>query len=158
MTLTLEIDGWKSKICFSSSHILLGHKKCGYLHGHTYAIHSKVYGKKNEQGFIIDFATLKSYLLEIASELDHRILIPEKNKYVAVEENEIRINFENKKYILPKEDCVLLPIESVSTENLAEYILEKLFNKINQHENIKKIEIGLDEGIGQGIKLEKIVG
>ena len=121
-------------------------------------IHSRVYGEKNAQGFIIDFSILKSYLLEIAGELDHRILIPEKNKNVVVEENQIRINFENKKYILPREDCVLLPIESTTTENLAEYILEKLFKKINQHDNIKKIEIGLDEGIGQGIKLEKIVG
>ncbi len=154
----LEVDGWKNKICFSSAHLIFGHKKCGFLHGHSYAIHSRVYGEKNAQGFIIDFSILKSYLLEIAGELDHRILIPENNKNVTVEENQIRINFENKKYILPREDCVLLPIESTTTENLAEYILEKLFKKINQHDNIKKIEIGLDEGIGQGIKVEKIVG
>ena len=106
----LEVDGWKNNIYFSSSHFLLGHKKCGYLHGHSYAIHSKIYGEKNKQDFIIDFSILKSYLKEIANQLDHRILIPEKNKYVTVDENEIRINFENKKYILPKEDCVLLPI------------------------------------------------
>ena len=154
----LEVDGWKNNICFSSSHLLLGHKKCGYLHGHSYAIHSKIYGEKNKQDFIIDFSILKSYLKEIANLLDHRILIPEKNKYVTFDENEIRINFENKKYVLPKEDCILLPIESATTENLAEYILDKLFEKINQHGNIKKIEIGLDEGIGQGIKIEKNVG
>jgi len=101
---------------------------------------------------------LKSYLKEIADQLDHRILIPEKNNHVKIEENEIKINFENKKYVLPKEDCILLPIKSATTENLAYYILYKLLKKINQHENIKKIEIGLDEGIGQGIKVEKIVG
>lgn len=158
MSTSLEIDGWKVNIRFSSSHILPGHKKCGFLHGHTYAIHSWIYGEKDENGYIVDFSLLKSNLKEIADKLDHRVLIPEKNNYVSVTKNEIRINTDNKNYIFPKEDCILLPIQSVTVENLAEYILKELSKKINSFKNINKIRIGIDEGFGQVACVEKIVG
>ena len=158
MSTSLEIDGWKSNIRFSSSHLLSGHKKCGFLHGHTYAIHSWVYGEKDENGFIFDFSLLKSTLREIAEKLDHRILIPEKNENVVITNKEIRINADGKSYVFPREDCVLLPIKNVTAENLAEYILEELLKNINLPKNVKKIDIGVDEGFGQGARAGKIVG
>lgn len=158
MTFSVEIDGWKTNIRFSSSHLLPGHKKCGSLHGHSYAIHSHVYGEKDEQGYVIDFSLLKSTLKEIADTLDHRTLIPEKNEYVAVAEKEIRINTDGKKYVFPRDDCVLLPLESITAENLALYILEELLKKIDLPKNVRKIEIGVDEGFGQSAMVEKILG
>ncbi len=158
MSNSLEIDGWKANIRFSSSHILLDHKKCGFLHGHTYAIHSWIYGEKDEEGYIVDFSLLKTTLKEIADKLDHRVLIPEKNDYVSVTKNEIQINTDKKNYVFPREDCILLPIHSVTAENLAEYILRELVKKINLSKNINKIDIGIDEGFGQVARAEKIVG
>ncbi len=158
MSTSVEIDGWKSDIRFSSSHLLSDHKKCRFLHGHTYAIHSHVYGEKDEQGFIVDFSLLKSALREIADKLDHRALIPEKNESVAVAKKEIRINVDGKNYVFPREDCILLPIKSATAENLAEYILERLLKKMDLPKNVKKIDIGVDEGFGQGAWAEKIVG
>ncbi|RLF42165.1 MAG: 6-pyruvoyl tetrahydropterin synthase family protein, partial [Thermoplasmata archaeon] len=40
----IEIDGWRANIRFSSAHIIPEYDKCGRLHGHTYAIHAKIYG------------------------------------------------------------------------------------------------------------------
>lgn len=154
----VEIDGWKANIRFSSSHLLSGHKKCGFLHGHTYAIKAKIYGEKDEQGFIIDFSLLKSTLREIAAKLDHRILIPEKNEFVTISNKEIIINEDKKKYVFPKEDCILLPITSATSENLADYILLDLIENIDLPKNIKKIEIGVDEGFGQEAWISKVVG
>lgn len=158
MTFRLEIDGWKSGIRFSSAHILPGHKKCGALHGHTYAIHAKICGEKDQQDFVIDFAIVKSSLRKIADQLDHTILIPEKNKYVVSDEKEIRIAFDGKKYVFPREDCILLPMKSVTAENLAEFVLEELLKEIDFPKNVKKLEIGVDEGFGQGAWAEKVVG
>lgn len=158
MSFLLEIDGWKKNIVFSSAHLLFGHDKCGFLHGHTYAIHAKVYGNKNKDEFVIDFSILKSYLREIADSLDHKLLLPEKNEYLTKNPNEIIIDINQKKYILPKVDCILLPIDSITAENLADYILDQFAKKIEITENIKKIVIGLDEGFGQGVAVEKLVG
>lgn len=158
MSYLLEIDGWKNNIRFSSAHMIFDHDKCGFLHGHTYAIHLKVFGEKDKNGFIIDFSILKSALKKIADQLDHRVLIPEKNDFVTINNNEIEICHEEKKYILPKMDCVILPIKSSTVENLSEYLLENLLSQLTITKNIKKICLGLDEGFGQGTVVEKIVG
>ena len=158
MLSSIKIDGWKNNIRFSSGHLLSGHKKCGFLHGHSYAIHSQVYGEKDKQGFIIDFTKLKKILREISDTLDHKMLIPEKNINVSIKETEINIKLKDKEYKFPKEDCIILPIITTTVENIALYILEELLKKIDLTDNIKRIEIGVDEGIGQGVIVGKTVG
>ena len=156
--MKIQIDGWKQNITFSSAHILPGHEKCGRMHGHTYAISVRVYGGINKNGIIMDFSFLKTVLRDIAEKLNHMVLIPEKNPAVVAEETEIKLSIDDKKYVFPKEDCLLLPIKAITSENLAEYVLKILIQKIKPNKNIQKIEIGIDEGFGQGAKVEKIVG
>jgi len=158
MVYILEVDGWKSGIRFSSAHLLPGHKKCGVLHGHTYAVHAKLYGEKDKQDFVIDFSIVKSSLRKISDRLDHKILIPKKNTYFQINDEEIQVAFDGKKYVFPKKDCILLPIKNATAENLAEFILVELLKEMDIPENIKKLEIGVDEGFGQGAWFEKIVG
>lgn len=151
------IDGWKSNIRFSSTHIIPEYKKCGRLHGHTYAVHIRLTGDPDENGIIIDFSFLKELIKEIINELDHRILIPKNSKVVKFNKNSniIEMTSLDKKYIFPSEDCILLPISSTSAENLANYILEKVLEKISLNKRIKNIEIGVDEGFGQGARIIK---
>ena len=151
------IDGWKSNIRFSSIHIIPEYKKCGRLHGHTYAVHIRLTGDPDENGIIIDFSFLKELIKEIINELDHRILIPKNSKVVKFNKNSniIEMTSLDKKYIFPSEDCILLPISSTSAENLANYILEKVLEKISLNKRIKNIEIGVDEGFGQGARIIK---
>ena len=158
MTYILEINGWKSGIRFSSAHLLPGHKKCSVLHGHTYAIHAKFYGEKDKQDFVIDFSIVKSTLRKIADRLDHTVLIPENSTYVETGDKEIQVVFDSKKYVFPREDCILLPIRNVTAENLAEFILEEFLKEAPPPQNVKKIELGVDEGYGQGAWIEKNVG
>ena len=158
MAYILEVDGWKSGVRFSSAHLLPGHKKCSVLHGHTYAIHAKFYGEKDKQDFVIDFSIVKSSLRKIADRLDHMVLIPITNTYFEIADKEIQAAFDGKKYVFPKNDCVLLPMNSVTAENLAEYVLEELLKEIDLPKNVKKLVIGVDEGFGQGAWFEKVVG
>jgi 6-pyruvoyltetrahydropterin/6-carboxytetrahydropterin synthase len=152
------IDGWKSNIRFSSAHIIPDYEKCGRLHGHTYAVHVKIVGEPDEKGIIMDFSILKDILKEIVNELDHKILIPEKSNLVTIkkEDKSIKMLILKKQYVLPIEDCVLLPIDSTSAENLAKYILDKVLKKI-QFDRLDSIEIGVDEGFGQGARIVKIL-
>jgi len=158
MGYIIEIDGWKSKVKFSSAHLLPGHKKCSILHGHTYAIHAKFYGEKDRQDFVIDFSIVKSLLRKIADQLDHRILIPKTNMNVKIDDKEIHIIFDDKKYVFPKNDCVLLPMDSTTAENLSEFILNELVKELDIPNNVKKLKIGVNEGFGQGAWFEKVVG
>ena len=47
---------------------------------------------------------------------------------------------------------------NTTAENLAEYILNELLAKNSLPKNIKRLEIGVDEGYGQGAWVEKIIG
>jgi 6-pyruvoyltetrahydropterin/6-carboxytetrahydropterin synthase len=155
----IYIDGWKSNICFSSAHIIPDYEKCGRLHGHTYAVHVKIVGEPDKKGIIMDFSLLKDILKKIVNELDHRILIPEKSSLVTIkkEEKSIKMVTLKKQYILPMEDCILLPIDSTSAENLAHYILNRALEKITASKRIKSVEVGVDEGLGQGARVTKIL-
>ncbi|MEA2056016.1 MAG: 6-pyruvoyl tetrahydropterin synthase family protein [Candidatus Thermoplasmatota archaeon] len=157
MTSYIYIDGWKTNIRFSSAHIIPEYEKCGRLHGHTYAVHVKIFGKPDEKGIIMDFSVLKDILKKIVNELDHRVLIPRKSSVVTIkkENDSIKIVSLKKTYVFPIIDCALLPISSTSAENLAQYILDKVVEKIPLSNQIENIEIGVDEGFGQGARMSK---
>jgi len=157
MSSFIYIDGWKSNIRFSSAHIIPEYEKCGRLHGHTYAVHIKISGKPDDKGIIMDFSIVKDSLKKIVNELDHMILIPEKSNAVKIEkENDnVKISFLGKTYVFPLNDCIFLPINSTSAENLSKFLLEKFLKKISFPENIDLIEIGVDEGYGQGSRISK---
>jgi len=158
MSTYIEIDGWKSNIRFSSAHIIPEYEKCGRLHGHTYAVHIKISGEPDDKGIIIDFSILKNILKKISSELDHRILIPEKSKAINFEKDKksVKIKSLGNEYIFPLNDCFFLPIDSTSAENLASYILNTILKKLSLPNNVDGIEIGVDEGYGQGARISKI--
>ena len=147
--MELFIDGWKSHICFSAAHIIQDCGKCSRLHGHTYALHAKILGELNEGGILIDFTDIKKALRDIANELDHHVLIPQ-IMVTKKTHQEIIVEMDKKKYILPPEDCLILPLHSSTAEHLAQYILDKLCNTLTFPPHVHCISLGIDEGIGQG--------
>jgi len=153
----IEIDGWSANIRFSSAHIIPEYNKCGRLHGHTYAIHAKIYGKPSENGIIVDFRLIKNILKSISETLDHRMLIPSESPIVKVLDDRVEIVNGGKIYIFPKGDCAILPIKSTSAENIAAYILDEVIKRIKDENlnNVEEIEIGVDEGFGQGARVRK---
>lgn len=157
MNSYITIDGWKSNIRFSSAHIIPEYEKCGRLHGHTYAVHIKIFGKPDKKGIIMDFSFLKEILREVVGELDHKVLIPEKSEIVKIErqKDNVKILSLGKTYVFPICDCMFLPIESTSAENLSKYIIERLTRETSFPNNIESIEIGVDEGYGQGVRILK---
>lgn len=146
----MEINGWLSKITFSATHIIPMHTKCGRLHGHDYAINAKIVGDIGPNGVIMDFVSVKEFLRGIASELDHRVLIPKLDERVKVNKEYVSYRIGNKELRLPISDCILLDIEVASAETLAEFVLKRLLQKVKFPRNVKTIEIGVDEGRGQG--------
>jgi len=148
--MRLEINGWTSKITFSGTHIIPMHEKCGRLHGHDYAINTVIEGDIGSDGIIMDFISVKEVLREVASELDHRVLIPKKDSGVSVDGDHVFYKVGDKEFKLPLCDCILLDIEVASAETLADFVLRRLLQKVKFPKNVRRIEIGVDEGRGQG--------
>ncbi len=149
--MKLEIDGWKSRIRFSASHIVPTSEKCERLHGHDYAVHVKVKGEPDSSGMIMDFTILKRALRKVIEELDHMVLLPAKSSHMKIEEGEaVRVTIGEKSYSFPPEDVRILDMVAASAEHIAQYILKRLTEEIDLPANVRKIQIGVDEGPGQG--------
>ncbi|MBC7129067.1 MAG: 6-carboxytetrahydropterin synthase [Thermoplasmatales archaeon] len=142
------IDGWKSGLTFSSAHFLPDYSNCSRLHGHTYAVHVVIEGEVSS-GILIDFRIVKEKIREIIGKIDHKVIISSEGMLEIKKGREIEIRYRDRRYVIPEEDCALLPIFSSSAENLATYILNE-FLKLIDKKNIRRIEVGVDEGYGQG--------
>jgi 6-pyruvoyltetrahydropterin/6-carboxytetrahydropterin synthase len=148
--MRLEINGWTSKITFSATHIIPMHAKCGRLHGHDYAINAVIEGDMGPDGVIMDFISVKEFLRGVASELDHRVLIPKKAEGVRVQDDYVYYKVGDKELKLPECDCIMLDITVASAETLAIFVMQRMLEKVKFPANVERIEIGVDEGRGQG--------
>jgi len=156
MARRLELDGWSSGIRFSACHLIPGHEKCGRIHGHSYAVHIRIIGSPNDDHIIADFGEIKKALRDICDELDHKMLVPTKNRYIKIKHSKgnVEVSSGKKTYSFPEEDVLELDIPSATAEGLARYILDRITPTLKRP-NIEEIEVGLDEGIGQGAWAKK---
>ena len=130
-----------TRIGFSSAHFIIGHNKCGHLHGHNYFLNVEVEGDvPEEDDYLIDFGELKDIVMRMVDPLDHKVLIPEKAAHLSITKDRpehIRCTLhgtEGKTYLFPEEDVILLPLRAISAELLSEYLLEKLQEKLPEYE------------------------
>lgn len=113
---------------FSASHFLRFCGDCEHLHGHNYALEVFVYGPLNEDGMVVDFREVKDRAIEICKTLDHKVILPGESSTVSVKTDNgfVEVNAASKKYVFPKEDCIVIPTVATTTELLSKYIHEHL--------------------------------
>jgi 6-pyruvoyltetrahydropterin/6-carboxytetrahydropterin synthase len=104
--------------------------------------------------FVMDFEDLKECAREICEALDHKTLIASQDADIQIEETEtgdvkVIVVKSGKRYSFPKEDVAIIPVESVSAEDLCTYLLNELCNKLDLGA-ITEVSVRLDEGLGQG--------
>lgn len=157
--LELKIDGWRKGIRFSSAHITPEHKKCGRLHGHTYAVHLRMRGEQDEWGIVLDFGIISETLKEVADEIDHLVLVPTRSNHYSdleVDDDEVKFRVtdpytgEPKHFRFPRQDCALLDIPSTTAEDLAKYVYRQFMARTEFTTETAFVEVGIDEGYGKG--------
>ncbi|MBD3407096.1 MAG: 6-pyruvoyl tetrahydrobiopterin synthase [Candidatus Lokiarchaeota archaeon] len=116
------------KMHFSSAHFVIGSDYCENLHGHNYMVEIFVQAPLDEHSMVIDFTKLKKDGRKICQSLDHKVLLPKHSTKIRITtiEDSIEVRVEGKRYLIPSEDCIMLPIEATTAELLAEYISTKL--------------------------------
>ena len=160
--MRVNLDGIHTNLRFSAAHMVIGHESCGKIHGHSYIVDVEVEGERSGQfGFVIDFKVLKDITRKICKSLDHRVLIPLNSPDLKVTfEDDNTIEFtvlDCLEYKLPKQDVVLLPIDSTTAESLSTYITDRIVDEIEDKESLNYIEVQVNEGIGQGASYRKYI-
>ncbi len=102
---------------------------------------------------MIDFIALRDTLQEITSELDHHVLLPDSHETIKVDahDKEVMVTFEDRRWVFPKDDCIILPISNTTAELLARHIGKELLRRFELKGTTApdKLIVGVDENEGQ---------
>ena len=149
----------KDYLVFCSGHFISYEgDKCERLHGHNYRAAIEVEGVLDENYYVFDFIMLKNRAKLIVAELDHRMMLPTKNRVILLDESaqSIRVRYKDREWVFPRGDCVLLPIENTTAELLARYIGERLRDDLQATCKYEPavLRVEVEESLGQSATYE----
>jgi len=155
----MSTESWKVRVTkdhlvFSAAHfITFNGNICERLHGHNWRVAAEVEGPLDENHYVFDFIALRDGLQKIVDELDHRVLLPTKHPSIKVEqqEAEVEARFEDRRWVFPVEDCVLLPIENTTAELIARWMAYRFLESLTpeQKSAMEFLTIEVEENFGQ---------
>lgn len=154
MSSTFKVRLTKDYLVFSAAHfITFNGNVCERLHGHNYRVAAEVAGTLDENHYVVDFVVLRDALQKIVTELDHYMLLPTQHPHIHVDANEcaVEVTFEDRRWMFPRGDCVLLPVPNTTAEKLAEYIGRRLLDELQTclSKRPTQISVEVDECNGQ---------
>ena len=118
-------------------------------------------GPLDENRYVFDFIALRDALQKIVNELDHRVLLPTTHRqiHVQADDREVIATFENRRWVFPREDCVLLPVENTTAEEIAAWIAKRLREVVVSVAKtpIELIQVEVEENFGQWAICELLV-
>ena len=124
------------------------------LHGHNYTVALAIELSRIDFESMIPFAPIKAAIGELCAELKERVLVATKNPhYVLVrDDNELEFKLCGERYVLPRQDALLLPIDNISVEALASHIATRLLERLTvlDASYVKALEVTIEEYPGQG--------
>ena len=154
MSETYHVRLTKEHLIFSAAHfITFNGDICERLHGHNYRVFAEVHGPLDENQYVIDFIALRDTLKEITTELDHHMLLPTEHPQiqVAAGEDEVEVTFQDRRWVFPEGDCILLPVANTTAELLARYLGNELLDRLEIRTGVRpqRLVLGVDENEGQ---------
>ena len=151
----------KDYTVFCAGHFITyeGHL-CEPLHGHNYRVAAGFEGPLDENFYVLDFTRIKRLLRTVVDRLDHRMLLPTASDRVRVEQsgNEIVARYQDRRYVFPASDVVLLPVPNTTAEMLARWIAGEIEALLTPAElaQANVIEVEVEESFGQRAVYRKV--
>ena len=143
----------RNTLRFAAAHFATFAGRCEPLHGHNFDVSIEVEGELAEDGWVIDFSSLKSITRAICEELDHKFLLQRDSKTLTIDEgmSNWKIRFLERGWVFPKSDVLPLPIENSTVEQLARWFAGRLRRQLSERgaPNISSITVTLEEMPGQ---------
>lgn len=149
----------KDHLVFSAGHfITFNGNICERLHGHNWRVAVEVEGPLDENGYVFDFIALRDATQKLVLELDHRMLLPTEHPRIQVtaDDREVTARFAERRWVFPREDCVLLPIANTTAELIASWLGQKLravIRSVSGH-HVETLRVDVEENFGQWARWE----
>jgi len=136
---------------FNAAHFITFNGCCENIHGHNFHVQLEARGENTADAFVIDFVLLNKLAAQICSELHDGVLIPTASEEVTVTEREedlLEIRSYDKRFILSRASCILLPIANTTAEMLACHISNRLIETLQAKQalgNLHSLEVAVEE-------------
>jgi len=149
----------KDHLVFSAAHfITFNGNICERLHGHNWRVAVEVTGGLDENRYVFDFIALRDATQNLVNELDHRVLLPESHPMIHVTDHghEVEATFEERRWIFPREDAVILPVQNTTAEEIAQWMAGRLIDDVikkHRHE-LQSVRVDVEENFGQWAQCE----
>lgn len=123
---------------------------CERIHGHNWRVAVEVAGPLDVNHYVFDFVALRDELQAIVAGLDHRMLLPLRHPdiHLSVTEREVEARYADRRWVFPRDECLLLPVEQTTAELLARWIGEALLERLGPH-RLDELRIDVEENFGQ---------
>jgi 6-pyruvoyltetrahydropterin/6-carboxytetrahydropterin synthase len=125
------------------------------LHGHNYTIAVAIEVDSVELAAMIPFAPIKTALGELCAAWRERVLLAAKNPFLQIvrDDTELELTLCGERYVMPRGDALLLPIDNISVEALAAHVASILGPRLTSS-HARTLEVTIEESPGQGATCE----
>jgi 6-pyruvoyltetrahydropterin/6-carboxytetrahydropterin synthase len=124
------------------------------LHGHNYTIAVTIDVDRVELQAMIPFSAIKHAIAELCAAWKERVLVAAANPFLEIVRDDSEFEFKlcGARYVMPREDALLLPIDNISVEALAAHVANILVEQIAALDaaHVRSIEVTVAESPGQG--------
>lgn len=122
------------------------------LHGHNYTVAVALDVDRIDLQAMIPFAPIKAALAELCGGWKEHVLLAAKNPFFELvrDDEEIEIKLCGDRYVMPRQDALLLPIDNISVEALAAHIAALLAERLGRPPHATQLEVTVEESPGQG--------
>jgi 6-pyruvoyltetrahydropterin/6-carboxytetrahydropterin synthase len=142
----------KDQLVFSAAHFITIGDWCERLHGHNWRIAAEVAGPLDANHFVVDFIALRDQLQKLVDGLDHSLLLPMRHPQIRVEVagEEVEIRFQERRWVIPRDECRLLPIAQTTAELLAQHLAQSLVERMGASlKGLTSLRMEVEENFGQ---------
>lgn len=126
------------------------------LHGHNYTVAVAIEVERVDVQAMIPFAPIKAAIAELCAAWRERVLLAAGNPWFELLSDRDAVELEFRlcgaRYVLPREDALLLPIDNVSVEALAAHAAALLRDRLLALglPHAVALEVTVEESPGQG--------
>lgn len=149
---TFRVRVTKDHLVFSAAHFITIGDWCERLHGHNWRVAAEVAGELDENDIVVDFIALRDQLQSLVAGLDHSLLVPLQHPTIQVEvsDREVELRYQKRRWVLPRDECRLLPIRQTTAESLARWLGEQLLARLGQAlGRATSLTVEVEENFGQ---------
>jgi 6-pyruvoyltetrahydropterin/6-carboxytetrahydropterin synthase len=147
--LNYSIRVASADLIFSAAHfITFEGGGCEPLHGHDYRVKAELFGPLGANEYVVDFVLVREALQAIVKELDHCVLLPGEHDSIALklERDEYVVTHAGRRWVLPRDNCRVLPIANTTTERFAWYIGGRLIDDVIAKRQLPVTEVCIEVG------------